>query len=187
MMFHRWHKLNKNQAGFTLIEFVMALAVTAIISGIITTTLLQVITGSSRTNNHMIVIRQVQEAGFEVSRDVQQAQAVNPTPAPDADGFPLELEWTEWSGDTYHITYSLEDMSGGIPEKDLQRVEVKNEGSVDEETRSVIIASFLDSLNTSCGYAGGKLTFTVTAAMGSGSAVESETRVYEIMPRPSWQ
>jgi hypothetical protein len=46
------------------------------------------------------------------------------------------------------------------------------------------VAEFIDPANTSCEYAGGKLTFTITAQVGTGSAAQIETRTYEVIPRP---
>ncbi len=40
MMFHRLRLINKNQLGFTLIELVMAIAISTVITGAITSTLL---------------------------------------------------------------------------------------------------------------------------------------------------
>jgi len=165
-----------------MIEFVMALSITVIISGVITATIFQVITGSSRTNNHMIVIRQVQEAGFEVSRDVQQAQVVTlaeeASDDPDGTRFPLELEWTDWEGVSNTVTYEIVDAEL------LRRHDVDGVGG--DWAR---IAQYIntDPAMTNCAIDAGKLIFKVTATLGNGSEEESETRVYEIMPRPSWQ
>jgi prepilin-type N-terminal cleavage/methylation domain-containing protein len=176
MIFHRLRKVNKNQAGFTLIEFVMALTISVIISGTITATIFQVVTGSGRTNNHMIAIRQAQEAGFEISRDVQQARVVTPTADPD--GFPLVLTWTDWEGVTNTVTYKIEGT-------ELHR---KHDTGVDPGEWGCI-AQYInpDPAKTYCDFADGKLTFMVTVTVGSGSEEQNETRVYEVTPRPSWR
>ena len=74
MMFHRLRLINKNQLGFTLIELVMAIAISGVITGAITGTIFQVIVGSARTNNHMIAVTQVQDAGYWLSHDAQMIQ-----------------------------------------------------------------------------------------------------------------
>jgi prepilin-type N-terminal cleavage/methylation domain-containing protein len=175
--------IKRGQKGFTLIELAIAMAISGLIAGAVTMTMFQIVDTSGRTSNHMTVVRQVQSAGYWVSKDAQMAQVIT-TGAEEDDGFPLDLKWTEWGGNTYHITYTLEDMSGGVPKKELQRVEVKNEGSVDEETKNIIVAKFIDSSSTSCEYTDGKLTFKVKATLGDGSVVQTETRTYEIIPRP---
>lgn len=176
MIFNRLLKLNRNQAGFTLIEFVMALAITTIISGVITATIFQVISGSGRTNNHMIAIRQAQEAGFEISRDAQQAQSVTladeAVDDPDGSRFPLVLTWTDWDGNSNTVNYKIESA-------ELQRQ--KNGGDWG------CVAQYVntDPTKTYCDFTDGKLTLQITITVGSGTEEQTETRVYEVVPRPS--
>jgi prepilin-type N-terminal cleavage/methylation domain-containing protein len=156
---------HKNQKGFTLIELLVAIAISGVITGGITTTIFQVVIGSARTNNHMIAVRQAQNAGYWVSHDAQMAQILTPTPSPDSDGFPLTLSWTEWDGTVNTITYTL----GGT------------EFVRDHNGQQSVVAQFIESIEVSPRpYTNGALTFTVTATVGG----QSETRVYEIVPRP---
>jgi hypothetical protein len=113
----------------------------------------------------MIAVRQVQQAGKEVSNDALQAQSVNAT---GSQGFPLILVWTDWEGEVNQVTYTLTDDN-----------ELLRSHNVDE---SRVIAEYIDPDYTSCVWdqANKVLTFTVTASVGT----ESETRVYEIEPRP---
>jgi len=177
MIFHRLRKVIKNQAGFTLIEFVMALTISAIISGTITATIFQVVTGSGRTNNHMIAIRQAQEAGFEISRDAQQARRVEPTTDPD--GFPLVLTWTDWEGVSNTVNYKIEGT-------ELYR---QHNISGNPPGEWGCIAQYInpDPAKTYCDFTDGKLTFMVTVTVGSGLEAQNEARVYEVVPRPSWR
>ena len=132
MMFHRLKLINKNQLGFTLIELVMAITISTVITGAITSTLYQVIIGSARTNNHMTVVRQAQDAGFWVSHDVQMAQTM--VLASDPDGFPLNLKWTEWNGKVNEVTYN-------IVNNELRRSQSINGGG----TTNTPVAKFIDS------------------------------------------
>jgi len=86
-------KPKKSERGFTLIEMLMVIALVGLISTGITAAVMQVITINSRSSNHMIAVRQVQQAGDEVSKDALQAQIVT---AGDNSGFPLTLTWDEW-------------------------------------------------------------------------------------------
>jgi prepilin-type N-terminal cleavage/methylation domain-containing protein len=178
MMFKRLGLINRNQMGFTLIELMLAIAITSVITGAITTTIFQVVNSSARTNNHMMAVRQTQNAGYWVSRDAQMAQVVQPAGElvddPDGTRFPLTLTWTEWDGTVNEITYILEGT-------DLWR---------DYDGQRDPVAQFIDSTmkdgqtQTRCEFTDGALTFTVTATVGNDSQAQSETRIYEVRPRP---
>ncbi|MBE9515243.1 MAG: type II secretion system protein, partial [Chloroflexi bacterium] len=59
--------MHRNQRGFTLIELLIAIAIVGLIAGGITAAISQVLTINTRSSNHMIAVRQVQQAGKEVS------------------------------------------------------------------------------------------------------------------------
>ncbi len=177
-MFHRLGVINRNQRGFTLIELLIAVGITGIITAAITMSIFQVYAGNARTSNHMTAVRQVQNAGYWISHDAQMAESVEPEAAPDPDGFPLTLTWTDRNGDEHKVVYTL------LADNTLQRDHYTNYDPVtnpDPDATSVV-ARYIDSI--SCQFAGGKLVFTVTASVGSGSHERSETRTYEVIPRP---
>jgi prepilin-type N-terminal cleavage/methylation domain-containing protein len=158
--------VNRGQKGFTLIELAIAMALGGIIAAAITMTMFQILDSSGRTSNHMTVVRQVQSAGYWVSKDAQMAQAVVTT---GPDGLPLELHWTDWDGTDNTVTYDLQGT-------DFVR---------DQNGAQEVVAQFIDSISVGpVPYTGGKLTFTVTAKLGGGSAEQTETRTYEVVPRP---
>jgi len=148
-------------------ELMVAMLISSIICGSVTMTIFQVFDSSGRTSNHMTVVNQVRSAGYWVSSDVQMAQVVTPT---DPDGLPLILSWTEWSGAEHEVTY------------ELQGTDFVRDHNGQQDT----VAQFIDPdpANTSCEYTNGKLTFTVTATLGAGPAAQTETRTYEVTPRP---
>lgn len=162
-------KLKKDQRGLTLIELTLVIAATALIAGGITMTIMNVFNANLRTSNHMTAVSQVEHAGFWVSPDVQMALDV------DTESEFLKLTWVEGgTNDVHEVIYSLEDMPVGL--KRLQR-----EHYIESELDStIVVAEYIDPVQTSCVWAGGKLTFTVTATVGA----QSETREYEIKPRP---
>jgi prepilin-type N-terminal cleavage/methylation domain-containing protein len=208
MIFHRLGLLNKGQKGFTLAEMIVVLAIVGIIATAATMAIVQVISGSSNTSNHMTAVRQVQNAGFWVSRDTQSAQSV--APAPDEDGFPLTLTWTDRFGYDHQVVYSLVDMADGL--KELQRHYTCL--ALDLDVTSTV-AEFIDPAGTNCylykcllcgetfaslaelethfasehagetlQYENGALTFTVTVNVIDFPREQSETRTYRVMPRP---
>ena len=174
---HVLRSINRNQKGFTLIELMIAMAISGIITGSVTMTIFQVVDSSSRTSNHMTAVRQVQSAGYWVSHDALMAQdlvlADESVDDPDGSRFPFTLTWSDWTNnEVYTVVYS-------IVGDELQRAHSVNSGAA----TMGVIAEFIDPENTSCQYTGGTLTFAVTATVGAGSAAQTETRTYEIVPR----
>ena len=164
-------KLLIDQRGFTLIELLVAIALVGLITLGITMTISQIWTINIGASNHMIAVRQVQQAGKEVSKDTLQAQNVTDT---DSD-FPLSLAWVDWEGTVNEATYTI------TSDNELQR------SHNIEGIR--VIARYIDPDQTSCDWDDIRevLTVTVTATVGSGPQGASETRVYEIEPRPDQQ
>ena len=173
MIFHRLRLINKKQRGFTLIELLIAIAITSLITGGITTAIFQTFTVNARNSSHMTAVRQVQNAGHWISQDAQMAQEVNKG---GAFGF-LTLIWTEWEDGTENVvTYT-------IVGDELKRSHSKIPGGTSE----MIVARYIDTdpAKTKCNHIGNVLMVTVTAAVGDYPETVSETRVYEITPRPN--
>jgi prepilin-type N-terminal cleavage/methylation domain-containing protein len=160
--------LNGKQNGFSLIEIVVSVALTAILGTGITTFTVQTITETNRSNAHMQAIQYVENAGYWVSRDVQMAQTV--TPGPNA-GFPLQLSWIDINQSTYQIAYTL-------IEGQIQRSLIVDGGEplLTVVARSVNTATTL----TNCSYTQGLLTFNVTATIRTSNV----SRNYQIKKRP---
>ena len=159
--------IHKGERGFTLIELLIAIVIAGLITGGITFAIMQILTINTRASNHMVAVRQVQQAGKEVSKDTLQAQNVTPGGCTDC---LLSLNWTEVGGNqtTHQIRYTLVDMR--LERKDLG---VNSTTIVAEYISS---ASFVLVPGATRAY-----DFTVTATVGD----QSETRVYEVQPRPS--
>ena len=177
-------KLKKDQRGFSLLELLIVIALTGLVTAAITMTVFQVFNMNTRTANRMAAVSQVQHAGKLVSEDILEAQGVNST---ESSGFPLTLTRTDPENGDYHtVVYNLVNMPSG----EYQRLERKLTITplAGEPTTTVsIVAEYIDDTidpitaepRTNCDWAGGVLTFTVTATVGE----ESETRVYEVSPR----
>jgi prepilin-type N-terminal cleavage/methylation domain-containing protein len=180
-MLKRLKKIFRNQVGFTLIELMIALAITGIITATATFITFQVFDGEARSNNHMDAISRVQNVGRQISRDAGMAQSVLLTA--DEDGFPITLVWNEWeNNDSHQVVYSIED-------NNLERVHTINGSLAETYVFEYIIGDDPDSgaLVTYCERdpATNQLIFTLTATAGIGSQRVSETRVYQVIPRPS--
>jgi prepilin-type N-terminal cleavage/methylation domain-containing protein len=160
--------------GFTLIEVLAVFAISGIVISGITMTFYQLVIGSASTNNHMIAVSQVQNAGYWVSYDAPSAQSVN---LGASSGFPLTLSWTDWDSTVKTVTYSLEGT-------ELWR---------DSNGQQSLVARFIDPApaetnveftDTNGDGADDTLILRVTIVVGGGLQQQSETREYRIVPRP---
>ena len=180
-------KLKKGEKGFTMVELLIAILLTGIVATAITGTILYVLNVNFSTANRMTAVRQVRNVGFWISPDVQMAQCVEPGGSP---GFPLTLTWKDLAtNDTHEVTYTLENMPSG----DFKRLQREHIGP--DPPSITIVAEYIDPAETSCVWDCGCdcfwncdwddawLTFEVTATVGG----QSETRVYEVKPRPGSQ
>ena len=178
MILDRLGLVHKNQRGFTLIEVLIAIAVTALIIGGITMAIFQTFTVSARTSSHMTAVRQVQNAGHWISQDAQMAQEVDTN---DDLGTPLELElvtltWTEWVDGTVNtVIYSI------TADDELKRSHSEDGGP----PTAMIVARFIDLAETKSELSDDTLILTITATVSDFTGETSETGVYEITPRPN--
>jgi prepilin-type N-terminal cleavage/methylation domain-containing protein len=170
--------INKRQRGFTLLELLIALAITGAITGGIATSIFQTLDYSARGNVRMVAVKQVENAIHYINRDVQMAQIIEP--AADADGFPLVLTWVEWGADnTQHVvTYS-------IVGNELKRSHSQDGGTPTE----LILAQHIDtgSDDTSCAFDEDLwiFTFRITVTISGYPEDISEMREMRITPRTS--
>jgi len=172
--------VNQDQRGFTLVEVIAVTAITAIIAVATSMSIFQVVKDTERNNEHITAVNQVRSASQWISHDVRRGQQLilDGLVPPDF----LIVKWTDWdSGDKHEITYTLEDMPG-TESKQLCRSETIN----GDEPVTTFVAQYIDSnpAKTSCELNSGKLILTITATVSLGLQTKSETRVFEILPRP---
>jgi len=180
-----FRRVHRDERGITFVELVIALGVAGIISAVIVATIFQVATLNTRASSHMIAVRQVQQAGKEVSRDVFQAQTIKP--ATEDSGFPLLLEWRDLDDRLHKVVYDVRSYHNPNTLIVLERVHEKYDGDELLSSQTSIVARHIDTCpdktNVSMRLSDDfktVLVFTVTATMGE----QSETRVYEVKPRP---
>jgi prepilin-type N-terminal cleavage/methylation domain-containing protein len=145
MMFHRLRSINKDQRGFTILEILIAIAVTGLITSGVTGAIFQIIEGSTRSSNDVAAIREVQKAGYWISQDAQMAQDLEMV---GVSGFPLTLTWIDWEGDEYQSVYTLASNK------------IQREYSVNGANTEVsLVAQYINHVGTNCefvvGIAGG--------------------------------
>jgi prepilin-type N-terminal cleavage/methylation domain len=166
--------LHKNQKGFTLIEILIATVLTGVVVAAATASIIQLFQSTS-TSAHMAAIRQVQTAGYWISKDGLQAQIITATdPNVDPAGFPLNLKWTDWEGVSHNITYTLE------PTGDLYKLQRSSNVSTNMTAAQHLTGHTACAWNVSAGI----LTLFVKAEVAGARGPQTETRTYEIKPRP---
>jgi prepilin-type N-terminal cleavage/methylation domain-containing protein len=189
------------QHGLTLVEMLIAIAITAVISTAAATGIYQVIRINSSSTNHQLAVIQAQNAVQNFSRDAQQAQNVIPQyntgaakpldtspPASTLISFDLStgdkimFQWTTWDSHLYQITYSL---TNGI----LQKTTV-----ITPPGTSVMANVANNIINTGTGgdVSGNWNTATrilsittLKATVGTGASQISAVRTFQIDPRPA--
>ena len=162
----RLKSIAKSQVGLTLIELLIALAITGIIMGTATAITFQVFDGEARANNHLDALSRVQNAGREISRDGGMAQIVEWP-----DGYIIRLIWYGWEDNqTYRVDYSIEEN------------ELKREHYIDDSLDSSYVFEYVSCQRDPDAEG---LAFILTATVGVGSQQVSESRVYSVTPRPS--
>jgi len=145
--------IHKDQKGFTLLELLIGIAITALITTAVTMTIFQTFTGSTRSSNHMVAVRQVQEAGYWVSF---YAYAAQNTIITGDSGFPLILRWIDFDANEKHkVVFSLN--SSGL--RGSYYVAVSDDSfSLDSvKTGKIPVFEFInpDKTKTNCQVSGG--------------------------------
>lgn len=163
--------IKRDQEGFTLIEVLVAVAITGLIVTGISAAIFHVMSINAVTANKITAVKQVENALHYIIRDGQMAQTIQPGGG--GTGFPLSLSWVEWDSTRHDVSYTLD--AGK-----LYRNHSTNGGALTS-------SPLADHINpepelTSCQYAGGVLTFKLTASV-SGFRPASETRTIEVKPR----
>ena len=135
-----------------MLELLIALALTGLITTGITMIISQTLTGSARSSNHMAAVREVQEAGYWVSLYTYAAQDLTIT---GDSGFPLTLHWVDFDEDEWHkVEFSLD--SSGL--RGSYYVDSGGGYVLDEEkTGKIPVFEFInpDKTKTNCQVSGG--------------------------------
>ncbi len=171
-----------DERGFTLIEMTVAMAAAAIIMAGIGYSIVQLFNLNTRNTNHMTAVREVQSAGFWLSRDAVQAPAdLGATPAwitpQSGSSQSLSLRWRDSDNLTLNHTSVL---SWNSSAKSITRT-FDNQTAV-TIAQNISAATFTVNQGTHNNVS--KIVMVVTATVTSRGIASTETRTYEVSPRP---
>jgi prepilin-type N-terminal cleavage/methylation domain-containing protein len=183
--------INRAQRGFTLIEIVIAIAITTLIGSAAATATYQVIRINASSTNRQIAITQVENAVHYISRDAQQSQDVIPN-GPTVVNDPiskiisynlitedtLKLKWTSWDIDNHNhkneVNYAVVD---GVLQKTTK---------IDNDLPNTItVANNISAASGTWKTDAKVLTLQIQAMVGTGASQTGETRTFQINPRPA--
>ncbi len=170
--------LNRDQRGLTLLELIIAIALTVIVTAGITAVTLNALNIHLATTNRMTAIAQVRHVGFWLTPDVMMAQPdqidTNRTSTK-----LLTLNWTAPASNvTNSLVYAFEAMAGSGEIARLKRAHYIGSNSTPDSV--YVVAEYIDPTATSCRREGDAVICTVTATVGK----ESVTKEYRVKPRP---
>ena len=165
------------QKGFTLIELLIALALSAIIVLFLGNTISQVIIINAQNKNLVTAQRQVQQVGFYLSKDGQQARTVTIGNSPAGTGFPVVYDWIDLNGARHQVTFNLS--SAGV----VSRSESINGGTA--TTFNIATNISTAPADTVFSFVSSGVYNLKVSARFSGKIAVVETREYEIMQRTS--
>jgi len=162
--------MRQRQKGFTLLELLLVLAITGVIIAPLTMATITLLTSPQRLADQGVVLQQVQNVGYWLSRDVQMARGVNPT-VPNG-GFPLTL--TIPVDDNPDNDYTIDYVFDG------SKLKRRVYDSGDNLTSETFIADYIDTDNTTFSDPGsGTYKLSIRSVKGEAAV----TRGYEVSQR----
>ncbi|MFH1031957.1 MAG: type II secretion system protein [Chloroflexota bacterium] len=167
------------QKGFTLVELIIAVSIMALTSTAAGAAIFQVMRNIDINNDYVVVVNQVENAGYWISRDAQMATNIstdNLTPP-----YFLVIDWAEWdaAGDpTYHsASYFFEGLANGVGR-------LKRTHSGGGANQTTLVATYIyynpgDNITSSASYISPLLTLKLTSRLEKAT----ETKEYKINQR----
>ncbi|MBI2858171.1 MAG: prepilin-type N-terminal cleavage/methylation domain-containing protein [Chloroflexi bacterium] len=173
--------MRKKERGFTLIEFLVAMAISSILTYAGTMTVSRIVSGMRQSNSQMVALRQVQNVGFWLGRDLAMSQ--NVFSGDDVETPNLEfvtVMWTDWESSlNNYVYYYYEDMAGGLKRIKRQKL-VKDSSS---QVLSSATQTLAEGVVSPVTLAQTGRTWNITVQSRSGR--QTEQRNYQVLPRPN--
>lgn len=170
--------MKKGESGFTIIEVLVAIFISAIIATGAGMTTVQIIKGSQQSSDWTTVIRQAQNVGYWVSYDALMAQTI--TIGDDletGDNEFIIVAWKDWeTGDTHDIRYVWLDSADSLQKLSRKQV-TKDKDGIEIGSKTTLVADNIYAATLS--WQDGVWTLSVEARSGD----KSVSREYEINQR----
>jgi len=148
------------EAGFTLVELLVGLAVAALVMGLLSATVFQILTATDRGQDKLAVLHDHGTAFQWLNRDAQMGVSAEATVLPDS----VAINWTDAvSGTTYQSSYA---QSGD---------ELVRTSTVDGTPSSQTVARNLDTSGFSASLDGDLLTVSITSVEGDTTQTRTES------------
>ena len=164
-----------SQPGFTLMELVIAIAISAVILVGIGAALRVILVSSADSTNKALARIEVQYADSWIGDDVVQAQSVSMGSSSNGwGGFPLNISWT--TPQPGNITYSIQPITDKLGRNLWSLCRTTNSGTA-------TVAEYLNPLLTSCSLGFGTFGNVLVLNVASEVDTYSASASYTITPR----
>jgi prepilin-type N-terminal cleavage/methylation domain-containing protein len=172
----------RSQLGFTLVELMIAIAVSAIIMVGSMQLLSHMVVTTAQNRANTMAMLQVQYVGFWVTEDVVQTRP-DGVSLGGAQGFPLTIQWKQWNGVEHKVVYSYS--VEGDETWTLSRHEwYTPKGGSEVDNGTVAVGESLDPDETRCEWVtGGNVTNVLKLDVTANVDGKIASRTYEINPR----
>ncbi len=182
--------VNSNQRGFTLIELLAVVAITGIVAFGLFTLIFQLYNTHYRSTNEMDVVRQTDQAGYYIGRDIEMAVEVESTiggVTPDTPGILVTITWYQYYWDNIDRRGRGERYIYNLSEKGELSREYWQTITDDPDSPYIYQYTTMVARNISSIELvpdNGVYALTVTAYV-DGLESQQETRVFKTKPRPN--
>jgi prepilin-type N-terminal cleavage/methylation domain-containing protein len=168
----------KGEKGYSLVELLVAISVSAVLAAGAGMTTFQIFRGSKQNNDWNVAIRQAQSLGQWVSQDALMVNTIDIVDDPETEDVEfISLFWKDWeNGDTYNTRYLWLDSADSLKQLTREQVTYNIDGVEINNTTSLVADNVYSATLT-------PQTNSWRLTVETRSGTRSVTREYEISQR----
>jgi prepilin-type N-terminal cleavage/methylation domain-containing protein len=168
----------KGEKGYSLVELLVAISVSAVLAAGAGMTTFQIFRGSKQNNDWNVAIRQAQSLGQWVSQDALMVNTIDIGDDPETEDVEfISLFWKDWeNGDTYNTRYLWLDSADSLKQLTREQVTYNIDGVEINNTTSLVADNIYSATLT-------PQTNSWRLTVETRSGTRSVTREYEISQR----